>query len=418
MKFPITLHILLLFVAALFFTACEKDNMDEIVVDEPEYTPEEVEVNNLFNALRADNSSGTVTMNCVTLETPFELELASGAIVTINNNADLEAAMEEDAVDPAVDFVYPISIVDAKGESAQVSSNKELGINFASCLPQQGWTAAMSTNETLPACFYGELFCVEQVYPVDLIDGEGNTYSVTNDDELVDLFLSVYSDSTSLAFILPISVINEAGEEVEIETVDEFFSVVGECENVEPVIVGDGFEAQGFLCYELKYPAEMLDTDGNPITVNSADEYANLVLGGEALTIEYPFTLESMIDGTTVTVNNFEEFILALNVGCGVDIVIDTTTLCEVPGNVLLFLNRGGSAQSPCRFNINYPVDVIAGGTTFTLNESIDYWAVYNDFNLNEIEVVYPVTVTVNSSGEVLEFTSDNDLCTYIEDCN
>ena len=68
-------------------------------------------------------------------------------------------------------------------------------------------------------------------------------------------------------------------------------------------------------------------------------------------------------------------------------------------------------------FHINYPVDVIAGGTTFTLNESLDYWDVYNDFNLDEIEVVYPVDVTVNSSGEVIEFAAKDDLCTYIDDC-
>jgi hypothetical protein len=418
MKFSTILNMLLLFVATAFFAACEKDNLDEIIVEEPNYQPGEVEVNNLLNAMRTDNNSGTVTMNCITLQTPFELKLQSGGAVTINTQRDLEVAMDTNAADRAVDFIYPISIVDARGETAQVNSNQELGVSFASCLPQQGWAAAMSTNETLPACFYAGLLCVEQVYPVTLIDDEGNTYTVANDGELVDLFVTTYINETYLAFILPMSLIDAAGAEVVIESVDQFFSVVSECENVEPVIIGDGFEAQGFLCYELKYPAEMLGTDGNPITVNSADEYANLVLSGEALTIEYPFTLESMIDGTTVTVNNFEEFILAVSVGCGVDIVIDTVTLCEIPGHVLLFINRGGTSQSPCRFNINYPVNVIAGGATFTLNESSDYWSVYNQFNLNEIEVVYPVTVTVNSSGEVIEFASDNDLCTYIEDCN
>ncbi len=196
------------------------------------------------------------------------------------------------------------------------------------------------------------------------------------------------------------------------------FFVACESENLEPVVIGDGFEAQGFLCYELDYPVNALDSEGNPITINSADEYANLVLGGEALVIQYPFTIVSITEDTTATVNNFEEYIEALNACEVAEIIIDTVDICETPGHVLLFINRGGAAQSPCRFNINYPADVIAGGTTFTLNESIDYWGVYNDFNLDEIEVVYPVDVTVNISGEDIEFTSDDDLCTYIDECN
>lgn len=412
MKFSTKLSILLLFAAACF-TACNKENMDEILIKDPGYQPEEIKENNLFNALQTGNTSGAVTMNCITLEYPFELELRSGNTMTIRSASDLETAMSEAVADQAVDFVFPLNIVDARGESVQVRSNRELGRDYASCIPQQGWTAAMSTNETLPACLYGGLLCFDLVYPVGLIDEAGNTYTAANEDEFIDLFATTQS---GLSFLLPITIVDEEGNETSIEGIDDFFSAAGQCDAVTPVVVGDGFVFQGFACYQLAYPAEMLDENGNPITVNSADEYATLVLGGEALELQYPF---SLIDsaGAVITVNDLQEYILALN-DCGFEIIItNNTTTCGTPSHVLLFINRGGAAMGPCRFNINYPVTLVAGGATFIVNDIIEYYSVYNAYQLNEIELIFPVSVTVNLSQEVIEFADGDELCTYVDDC-
>lgn len=412
MKFSIKLVTLLLF-AAVSFTACEKDNVDEIVIVDPGYQPGEVKVNNLFNALQTDNTPGSATMNCVTLEYPFELELRSGSTISIGSKSDLEAAMDAAAADQAVDFVFPLSIVDANGDNVQVNSNQELGRDYASCIPQQGWAAAMSTNETLPACLYGGLLCFDLVYPVGLIDEAGNTYTAANEDEFIDLFATAQS---GLSFLLPITLVDEEGNETSIEGIDDFFSAAGQCDAVTPVVVSDGFVFQGFACYQLAYPAEMLDGNGNLVTVNSADEYAALVLGGEALELQYPF---SLIDsaGAVITVNDLQEYILALN-DCGFEIIITgNDTTCGTPSHVLLFINRGGAAMGPCRFNINYPVTLVAGGATFIVNDIIEYYSVYNAYQLNEIELIFPVSVTVNSSQEVIEFADGDELCTYVDDC-
>lgn len=415
MKFSITLNILLLFVAAIFFTACEKDDMDEIVIDEPDYTPNVVEGNNLLLAMRSTSSQG-LDLGCLTIPYPFDLALESGSTTTINSESDFMAAMDTTAADPAVDFVYPLDILDSAGDNAQVNSIDELGQSFVACVPSNGWNYG-STSDLIPAFSFTDL-CFDLVYPVALEDLDGNTYTADDEDDLIDLIATV----DQLFFTLPITVTDANGDELVIDTYDGFSNLVESCDGVgvnPPVVVGGGsIEIVGFGCYELQYPFTLQLSDGTTVEINDEDEYITTILNADdEFQVAYPFDLQSLLDGSETTITNGDEFILALNVGCGIDIVIDTTTTCEIPGHVLLFLNRGGAAQSPCRFDINYPVDVIAGGTTFTLNESLDYWDVYNDFNLDEIEVVYPVDVTVNSSGEVIEFATKDDLCTYIDDC-
>ncbi len=404
---------MLLFVTAALFTACKKDNVDEIIIKNPIYEPGEVEVNSLLNALAADNPSGAATLNCVTLQYPFQLKLKSGGTATINTKSDLEAATGQNVADPAVNFVFPLNATNGRGETVQFNTNRELGREYASCLPQVGWAAAISTNETLPACWLGGLFCFDLVYPINLEDEAGNTYVVENEDEFLDLFAS---EVGALSFLLPISVEDQDGVVTLIENMDDFFSVAAGCDNVNPVIVGDNFEFQGFACYELAYPLDMFDGNGNQITVANADEYATLVLGGEALNIQYPFSLVNDA-GETVTISNDFDYIAAIN-ACGLIVIeIDTTGPCAIPSHVQLFFNRGGPAMSPCRYEINYPLQLQAGGNTYTINQYLDYFPVYNAYQLNEIEVVYPVSVTVISTGQTIVFASDNDVCAYAEDC-
>lgn len=78
---------LLLLFSAAFFTACERENLDEIIVEDPNYQPGEVKVNNLFSALRKDDATEAATMNGVTLEYPLQqLHPGDGIAVPITGD--------------------------------------------------------------------------------------------------------------------------------------------------------------------------------------------------------------------------------------------------------------------------------------------------------------------------------------------
>jgi len=399
----------------LFFNSCEKENIDKVTIEEPDYDPEVVIFNSLLSQIETDNDLGTAMLNCVTLQYPFKLELKSGNTTIINSKEEWTLIQDGSVKDKPVDFVFPLDILDASGNKQKINSNLELGKDFASCVPQLGWTAAMTENQTVPACLYSGLFCFDLEYPVSLIDENGNITNVNSEVALIDLFAQTHS---LLSFILPITVVNnDTGAQSVIENLDDFWNVIGQCKNVTPVITSDGFTFQGFVCFDLVYPTQMVDGNGNAITVNTAEEYALLVLRGEHLEIIYPFSLKDD-EGITITVTNLLNFILALN-GCGeFNIEIEESETCKAPDHVLLFINRGGTALSPCRFDVNYPVNLMAGGLIFTINNIVEYYEVYNAFELNEISVEFPVSVKVNQTGVIIPFPTKNDICVYIDDCN
>jgi hypothetical protein len=407
--------ILFTFFLGTFFISCEKENIDEIILEDPDYEPEEEKVNSLLSQINTDNAQGSIMLNCVAIQYPFELELKSGKTKVINSKIDWAMAQDTSNMDKAVDFVFPLEIVNAEGINVNINSNIELGKDFASCIPQKGWASAMATNETLPACLYGGLFCFDLIYPLSLTNESGSITSVNNETALIDLFANTQS---SLSFILPISVVNkDNGTQTTIENLDDFWAVIGQCKDMTPLVTSDGFVFQGFVCFELVYPVAMVNGDGNTIMVNSADEYASLVLNGDPLEIIYPFGLKDDA-GIITNVTNLITYIQALN-GCGeFEIIIEISETCDAPDHVLLFFNRGGPALSPCRFDINFPVKLFAIGQVFIVNNMIEYFQVYNAFQLNEISVEFPVTVKVNQSGEVIEFESKTELCGYIDDCN
>ena len=411
MKYLFRYSFFLLF-SVVFFTACNKENLDEIVITDPGYEPDGTKVNTLLKAITTDNSNQSATLNCLTMVYPISLELKSGSVITVGSNADFEAALNASADNRAVDIRYPLTVIDARGTSIQVQSNAELGRNFASCIPQTGWAAAMTTNETLPACYYSDLFCFDLIYPLSLVDEDENISTVENEAQLIDVFATTEGP---LSFILPIAVVDEDGVESSIANIDQFFGLIAQCNDLTAIVTIEEIQFQGFVCYNLVYPVTMLDNNGNLVTVNNADEYALLVLGGEPLQLQLPFSFVNS-DGVVFNITDLDSYVSALN-ACGLDIEITYTGICDIADHVLLFINRGGPSMSPCRFNINYPVQLLAGGTTFTVNNIVEYYGVYNQFQLNEIQVVFPVSVTVMSTGQEIQFEVKNDLCEYIDDC-
>lgn len=411
MKFPITLHILLLFVAALFFTACEKDNVDEIVIDEPDYTPNVTEGNNLLLAMRSNSSDG-LDLGCLTILYPFDLELESGSTTTINTESDFTTAIDTTAADPAVDFVYPLDILDAGGNNAQVSSIDELGQSFVACIPNSGWTYGSTSGNLVPAFSFTDL-CFDLVYPVALKDLNGNTYTADDEADLIDLIATV----DDLFFTLPITVTDAEGDELTIESYDGFSNLVESCDGIgvnPPVVIGGQIEVTGFGCWELQYPFTLQLSDGTTVDIDDEDEYITTILNADdEFQVIYPFTLKSLLNDDEIDVTNDDDYTAALE-SCGIIITDSSEEDCgSTPGHMLLYFNEGSC------YEINYPTQVQAGGNTYDLNNSEDYFNVFAMYasQIDAIEIVYPVAVTDLDSGNEITFNDRDEICDYYQDC-
>ena len=111
-------------------------------------------------------------------------------------------------------------------------------------------------------------------------------------------------------------------------------------------------------------------------------------------------------DGGVVTINDEIEFI-TLILPCFVE--IGPSEPCAAPAHVLLYFNQSCGV-------VNYPNQLSAGGTVYVINSMDDYFEVYNQFNLDEIAIIYPIAVT-ESDGTVSTFNSNAEVCAFIEDC-
>ncbi len=398
--------------AVLFLTACNKENVDETISGDPGYQPDTVVVNSLMLALRS-NSSGSLDLGCISINYPFSLETESGATVVINSTADFEAAIDELAADPAVNFVFPLSITGSDGTTSQVNNNQELGVAFASCIPTFGWDTAAVSGEILPVCAFDEYLCFDITYPVNLEDQNGNTYVAEDEDELIDYLATV----EHLYFTLPMTVLQDDGTSLVINNLGEFFDAAMACEGITPPVVGGGIEVNGFGCYDLLYPFNVVTDNGDVVTINNANEYAYLILSGVSVEIQYPFSLINL-DGETVVVNSFDDFIATLNACGGIVIIIDTTDICDVEAHVLLYFNQG-QAPFQCGYLINFPTQVEAEGTVYDLNDMFEYYNVYGQYSnqIDKINIIYPVSVTLND-GTILTFNNDSEVCEFVNNCN
>ncbi|MEL6274401.1 MAG: hypothetical protein AAFU03_04710, partial [Bacteroidota bacterium] len=137
------------------------------------------------------------------------------------------------------------------------------------------------------------------------------------------------------------------------------------------------------------------------------NQEAALILSGEDYTIQYPFTLVDA-NGELMTINDEMEFILLI-LPCL--ITVGPSDPCNTPAHVLLYFNQTGGCGT-----VDYPNQLEANGIVYEINSMDDYFVVYNSVPLNQIAIVYPISMTT-SDGTTTTLNNDAEVCAYIESC-
>ncbi len=114
---------------AAFFTSCEKDSMDEPAQYNPDNQVDVIEVNPLARNLTA--SSDFIIIDCIRIPYPVDFLQASGSTITVNNEAELDAATM--LADSIVDFVYPFDVLDDDDNEITISKVDDLGTALINC---------------------------------------------------------------------------------------------------------------------------------------------------------------------------------------------------------------------------------------------------------------------------------------------
>ncbi len=163
----------------------------------------------------------------------------------------------------------------------------------------------------------GELLgleCISIQFPFEVVDEDGNTYSVNGLVDFENLIYDTSGVAVIVDFYYPIIAINESGETVTIGSAEELGELFASC---IPDIAWREEDFPAFLidnvtsCFALDYDELYVqDEDGNEIKIDDEDDFIEIITE-QFVFFVYPFNLIAE-DGTVLPVNSTEELFDAL----------------------------------------------------------------------------------------------------------
>lgn len=151
-------------------------------------------------------------------------------------------------------------------------------------------------------------------------------------------------------------------------------------------------------CFRFVFPIEIALRNGTIIVASDNEDlraaYRRIRAAGAHANFVYPFDVQ-LANGNQVTIENFRT-LRRLHRACrGLD---------EEPAE-------------PC-ITINYPIDVISGDSTFTVNNRAELRRANQAFRPRGVSIVYPIDVTFTESGRVETINGDRELARLRNFCN
>ncbi len=392
--------ILLLFAMAIGLSSCGKEEINTTEVISEPVTPTEENVNGLV--LRSVSSTDGLDLGCVSIDYPFQLTLIDGTVIDITSSDDFIAALE-DVDNPVLDFVYPLSVTDEDDNSSTVENADELGELFINCIPDSGWSD--TGDWFFPAWdITFDNSCYELVYPLDLLDMDSMTVTAADSDAL----LSLLSDGNVYSFTFPLQLEDEDGNAVSADDAEDLFDLLADC---GPGAGSGGSGIGTFACYEFGFPVDLVMLDGTTQTVNDEDEFTAAFLGGEVVAFGFPINIIDE-DDNTITINNDDELSAAI-------------LECDGFGGGTGGGNGGGSGGGDPDFiygdflcyDFVYPIEVETPmGGILTINNS-EEWMDSQIAGISIDGFVYPIDLVDTESGDQSTVGSIEELIEAMEDC-
>lgn len=162
-----------------------------------------------------------VGSNCLELVFPLSIILPDGTEIEVESREDIKAAKQEyKEANPderaKISFVFPLDVTDEEGETTTVESAGDLKALKKACRNSRGKTK-----------------CVELVYPISFLVGDGTTITGQTRAEL-KASLKEWKESNPDAsekpqLVFPIEIINSEGETVEVADAETLAEIKEDC---------------------------------------------------------------------------------------------------------------------------------------------------------------------------------------------
>ena len=407
----------------VFFAACEKDEINEAPttpITQPTTTvsASPVATRLATRGAQAQSSSSTdgLQIGCISIDYPFDFDV-DGVVYTINSIDDLDTmfstAVTQNTV--SLDFVYPIDVTLEDGTAGVAADGGELSLLVSACIPGSGWG-----NGAFPAFYFDDPNCVSISYPVTLLDEDGASVTALDATELVSLLAA----NPFHTYNFPINVVDTAGTVTSVLDEEALFDLLAQCAcpgnggghgggngggngGGHGVGSGDLSFLLGDSCFTHNYPLDVLDIDGNTVSLADESAFSVLLLNGMFVDFVYPFTVTLVPDGSQITVNNGMNFYNAFATCAG-----GGTFDYSVPAGYFFTL---GIEDTTC-YSVVYPLTVTdVYGADLTVTSETEARAYIAGSVYGTIK--FPVDVVNTSTGSTITLADDFAFFNLLGNC-
>lgn len=302
MKIVIKLSVFTI-LTAILFTACQKDNYDEIISEDPVYEVDTITVNPFIASL-GSFSADTIYIGCVKISLPVDFLQESGNIITVNSSAELDSfSMLTDSI---VDFIYPFeALVDS--DVFQIEAIEDLAYAIQSC---ESTVVDCSDLDAHVLLFFNGLniltlnrYVYDINYPVTLIV-EGNQVVINSDGEYLPAIGGSPFNYLETELVYPITV-TQFGLDIVLNSDADvcafYYTLDEDCQNKPAHIQFFFNEGPGTAInctYFINYPLN-ITLNGSTIQIQSRNEYLNILNSSsnayDAIELGYPVSVQKFI---------------------------------------------------------------------------------------------------------------------------
>lgn len=262
------------------------------------------------------------------------------------------------------------------------------------------------------------LDCVEIPLPIDLKKESGATITISTSAQ----FNALTPMDSVVDFVYPFDVyVNN--NKTTIDNIEDFVIALTLCDTTT-YDCGDQdahvllfFNALDILtrnnyAYDIKYPVDLV-VEGKQVTLNKDDDYLPAIGGSPFDYLEtelvYPITIRQF--GRDIVLKDDEDV-------CDFYATLDEDCVNK-PAHIQFFYNEGPGTAISCTYFVNYPVDVKLNGSTIRLNSRDSYITLLDTSSTayTNLQLDYPVSATKYDNGQTITFSSDSDICNYLDNC-
>jgi hypothetical protein len=246
-----------------------------------------------------------------------------------------------------------------------------------------------------------ELECFTISYPITLTLPDGGTQSINSEEELNAFFDQWFSQNPDALdgpeFQFPLTVQDTSGTDITVNSEEDFCELIVSCDEDYDFDDFDDFDEEDFFeevdCFTIGFPVTIVYTDGNTTEVTDqltldailSDAYE----GSDSIEttlpdFQYPITV-TLEDGTTQEISDG-------------DALHQLSEDCH---------DSEDFEMEDC-FSIQYPINIqIPEGEVVTVNNEEEEETLYDEFFTNNPdtenfpEYIFPITITVSDSSEI-----------------